>query len=434
MLLLLKFLHPYLMLANLAAWGMAQNLEGLGLFHYINDLPLQVGSDVIHPWNLNPTHGVNGLSGLITLLLLPVALLNIRAGFYLNRRMGLISLALWITPGVLSLMGYTFDLNSFGPDIFRFGKGFTGSTSSAAANLFISLVTGWSVIMLFSALWKKNTFKNAFDHLWYILGLIAALYYVTDSGLPSYKEDLSEAGERTTLIMQHFRNGEENLEERCKEAAVIKQIPDLCSLVREMKWSLQDSFTSKDILRARIDLPDWVTQVADDPDISKQIELFNVMTCSPHAFRGNCQVVPIEMTLDIEDYKTPKAFLSPAYARILLQLHKSMQKADARIQDIEQGHNTRYFVFILLAFVAGGKLANASRSMVGHDTVRPQSWLLSGTRFILHNALLLFRLFTAQLVLPLLRHLVRSAKRLLSRKIVRTAKSAAENEASSGQG
>lgn len=431
--LLLKFLHPYLMFSNLAAWGLAQNLEGLGLFHHINDLPLQVGSDVIYPWNLSPTHGVNGLAGLITLLLFPIALLNIPAGFYLNRCAGWISLALWILPGALSLMGYVLDLNSFGPDMFRFGSGFTGSTSSAAANLFISLVTGWSVIMLFSALWKKNTFKNAFDHIWYVLGLIAALYYVTDSGLPSYKEDLSEAAERTTLIMQHFRNGEQNLEELCKEPEVIHQIPDLCSLAPEMRWALQDSFASKNILRARIDLPDWVTRVADDRDISKQIEAFNTLACSPHTFRGNCQVVPIEMALDGEDYKTPKAFLPPAYAQRLLLLHKSMQKADARIQDIEQGHNTRYFVFIMLAFVAGGKLANASRSMVRHDTVRPKSWLFTCIRFIVHNTLLLIRLFTAQLVLPFLRCLVRSAKGLISRYRVRKAKSIAENEASSGR-
>ncbi|MFW8217387.1 hypothetical protein ACOIDV_30680, partial [Klebsiella pneumoniae] len=74
--------------------------------------------------------------------------------------------------------------------------------------------------MLFSALWKKNTFKNAYDHIWYILGLVAALYFVTDSGLPSYKKDLSEAGERTSLIMQHFRNGQQNLETMCENPDV----------------------------------------------------------------------------------------------------------------------------------------------------------------------------------------------------------------------
>lgn len=148
MLLLLKFLHPYLMFSNLAAWGLAQNLEGLGLFHSINDLPLQVGNDLIYPWKVSPTHGVNGLSGLMTILLLPIALLNIRARFYLNRCMGWISLFFWISPGTFSLMGYVPDFNSFGPDVFRFGSDFTDSVSFAAADLLISMVAGWSIIML----------------------------------------------------------------------------------------------------------------------------------------------------------------------------------------------------------------------------------------------------------------------------------------------
>jgi len=434
MLLLLKFLHPYLMFSNLAAWGLAQNLEGLGLFHSINDLPLQVGNDVIYPWNLSPTHGVNGLSGLMTILLLPIALLNIRAGFYLNRSMGWISLFFWISPGTFSLMGYVPDFNSFGPDVFRFGSDFTGSVSSAAANLLISMVAGWSIIMLVSALWKKNTFKNAYDHIWYVLGLIAALYYVTDSGLPSYKEDLSEAGERTTLIMQHYRNGEQNLGYLCKEPDVINQVPDLCNLASEMRWSLQDSFALKDILRARIDLPDWVTRVAYDRGIGKQIETFNALACSAHAFRGNCEVVPIEMALNGVDYKTPGAFLAPVYAQRLLRLHESMQKADSRIKDIEQGHNTRYFVFLMLAFVAGGKLANTSRSMVGHDTVRPRSWLLSGIRFIIHNTLLVIKFLIAELVLPLLQRMVQRVKWHTARIKTRTPKSAVEHDASSGKG
>ncbi|MBM7343704.1 hypothetical protein [Pantoea coffeiphila] len=75
----------------------------------------------------------------------------------------------------------------------------------------------------------------------------------------------------------------------------------------------------------------------------------------------------------MDDYKNPVAFLPPPYAQNLQLLQKSIQKADEHIQEIEQGHNTRYFVFLLLAFVAGGKLANASRSMVKHDTVRPPS-------------------------------------------------------------
>lgn len=111
-----------------------------------------------------------------------------------------------------------------------------------------------------------------------------------------------------------------------------------------------------------------------------------------------------------------------------------MQKADSRIKDIEQGHNTRYFVFLMLAFVAGGKLENTSRSMVRHGTVRPRSWLFSGIKFIVHNTLLVVKFLTAERVLPLLQRLVQQVKGYYTVRIkIRMPKSAAEHHASSGK-
>lgn len=429
MLLFLEFLHPYLLFSNLAAWGLAQNLEGLGLFHYINDLPVRTGNEVIYPWNISPAHGVNELSGVLTLMLIPISLLNIRAGYYLNIWAGRFSLCLWLIPGIMSLMGYVPDLHSFGPDKFQFGANFTGSTASAAANLVICLIAGWSVMMLFGALWKKNAFKNAYDHIWYVLGLIAALYFVVDSGLPSYKEDLSESGERTTSIMQLYRSGEQNLTALCKDPVIVNRAPDLCSLAPAMRWSFQDSLLSKDILRARINLPEWVSSVASDSSLKKQIDAFNSIACSSSQFRASCQTVPIEMSLDEEDFRRPVAFLPPPYAQALQQLHKSMEKADQRIQEIERGHNARYFVFLLLAFVAGGKLANASRSMVKHDNIRPPSWLFMIIRFFAVKALLMCRM----LVKGITRLLISIISLLVAQRKIRVGLRQKEDDTPSGQ-
>ncbi|TWD43888.1 hypothetical protein [Pantoea sp. SJZ147] len=403
MLLLMKFLHPYLLFCNLAAWGLAQNIEGLGLFSYINDFPMRVGNQVIYPLNFDPTHGVNVLCGALFFILIPVSLLNIRAGFYLNRRAGWISLCIWVIPGVISLLGYVPDFHNFGPDKFEYGAGFTGSWPSAAANLIIFLIAGWSTIMLFGALWTRDKFKNVYDHFWYVLGLIAALYFVVDSGLPSYKEDLSESSDRITSIMQFYRNGEQNLEALCKDPAVVNRTPDLCSLTSEMKWGFQDSLFSKEIIRARADLPDWVKSVASNPSLKKQIDTFNVIACSSGQIRGNCQVIPFEMSLGEDGYRNSVAFLPPPYAQALQRLHKSMQKADEHVQEIEKGHNARYFVFLLLAFTAGGKLANASRSMVKNDTVRPSSWLLIIIRFVIMKVLWTCRMLVMKIIRPLIK-------------------------------
>ncbi|ADD78103.1 Hypothetical Protein PANA_2936 [Pantoea ananatis LMG 20103] len=434
MLLIFKFTLPYFLFCNLAAWGLAQNLEGLKLFHYINDMPQQYGGDVITPWNISPLHGVKGLSDLLTIILIPIFLLNVRAAFYLNRIAGWFSLSLWCLPGFLSLLGFVPDFHSLGPDKFLYGTNFTGSTPSAAANLIICLVAGWSAIMLISAFWKKTSFKNFYDHIWYVLGLVAALYFVVDSGLPSYKDDLSEAGEKTTLILQRYRDNAQNLYSLCKETEVQNLAPDLCQLASSVRWSSQNQLDSKDMLRARIDLPDWVDRLASYPPMAVQIDALNKWACSPESVRGNCQTLPIEMVLGHEDFEVPMVFLPSPYAKELAGLHISMQTADEHIQEIERGHNGRYFVFLMLAFVAGGKLANASRSMAGHDTIRPRSWLFICFGFVFKNIILIIRLLMAHLVLPILRRLEVSGNGLIKRCRLRAANSAETSDTYSDEG
>ncbi|EPB4306251.1 TPA: hypothetical protein ACJHGT_003293 [Yersinia enterocolitica] len=188
------------------------------------------------------------------------------------------------------------------------------------------------------------------------------------------------------------------------------------------------------MLRAKIDLPDWVDRLASYPPMAVQIDALNKWACSPESIRGNCQTLPIEMVLGHEDFEVPMVFLPPPYAKELAGLHKLMQTADEHIQEIERGHNGRYFVFLMLAFVAGGKLANASRSMARHDTVRSRSWLCICFGFVLKNILLTIRKLMGHLVLPILQRLVVSGNGLIKRYRLRAANSAERSDTSSDEG
>lgn len=411
MFILIKFLLPYMMFCNLAAWGLAQNLEGMGLFKYLNAEQMQFGDEVHYLLTLSATRGVNGLSALLTLMLILISLLNIRASFYLNKRVGWASLGLWCLPGVLSLLDHAPDLRRFGPDVFRFGDNFPGSTYSAAASLIICVVAGWSAILLFSTLWKKNTFKNAYDHIWYVLGLTAALYFVADNGLPSYKRDLAEADERMTRTLQLFKSGEENLQILCAMPDATKLAPDVCRIASDMKWSIQNRLDMQDYLRVQIELPGWISALAGKPELARQISMLNKWACNDVTFSKICQTVPIETAIHAKDISAPIVFPSADYAARLQRLDKSMQKAHARIHEIEQGRNTRYFVFLILAFFVGGKLANASRSIVSHDVVRPPSWVFMACKSISHLLLFLLNVLSIKVLLPLLRRLCQGGRR-----------------------
>ncbi|NIY49246.1 hypothetical protein [Cedecea colo] len=388
---LIQFFTPYITLCFLASWGLAQNLEGLGMFKYVNTRPVQVDDFIFYPMVLNPTTGVAALAFVLTCILIVVFMLNIRASFYLNKWVGGTSLILWLLPGLLSMTGYLPDIQGMGPDVFRFNEGFPGSMESAAANLLICLVSGWSIIMLLGSLWQKNTFKNVYDHIWYTLGLIAALYFVVDAGLPSYKTDLAEADDRMVRTLQLFSTAEERLEILCAQPKVKALSPALCALAPELKWSIFNHLDLKGNLRARIEPPSWTIKLAQDPMLARQINALNNWACILGQQLAQCQKIPSDTALSIQGIDTPMAFPTPNYAQQINYLFASMEKTDLHIQDIERGHNLRYFVFLFLAFLAGGKLANASRTMVKIDSVRPPSWTLIFIKYASRKTIVWFK-------------------------------------------
>ncbi len=388
---LIQFFTPYITLCFLASWGLAQNLEGLGIFKYFNTRPMQVGDTIFYPMTLDPTIGVANLAIVLTCVLIVVFLLNIRACFYLNKWVGGTGLILWFLPGLLSMFGYMPDIHGMGPDVFRFNGGFPGSMEATAANLLIFLVSGWSLILLLSSFWKRNTFKNFYDHIWYTLGLIAALFFVVDAGLPSYKADLSDSDDRMVRTLQLFSTAEERLEILCALPKVVELSPSLCILAPELKWSVVNYLDLKGSLRAKIEPPNWTAKLASDPMLAHQIRELNNWACTQGQQLTQCQKIPINTALSIEDMDTPLAFPPPNYAEAIQHLYASMQKSAHRIHDIERGHNLRYFVFLILAFLAGGKLANASRAMVKEDSVRPPSWILAFIKYASKKTMRLFK-------------------------------------------
>lgn len=379
---LFKFFLPYLTLCHLASWGLAQNLEGLGLFTYLNSQPMKVGDEVFYPMNLDPTAGVASLAVLLTGILFVIFLLNIRASFYLNKWAGCISLISWALPGLLNMFGYMPDVRGIGPDVFRFGSGFPGSTESAAANLSMCLVGGWSAILLIGSCWNKNTFKNAYDHVWYTLGLIAALYFVVDAGLSSYRDDLTDVDGHAVRTLQLFATAQKRLEVLCAEPETTKLSPDLCALSPELKWSVSSYLDMRGNLRAKIDPPDWAVKLAGDPNLGRQVDALNDWACTQGQRPAQCQKIPDETALSLHDMDTALAFPPPRYANAIQRFHASMEKSDHRIEEIERGHNLRYFSFLAVAILAGGKLANASRAMVEDDSVGSPSWVLTAIRVV----------------------------------------------------
>jgi hypothetical protein len=377
--LLIRFLAPYGDICLLSAWGVAQNLEGLGIFKYLNDPVEKIGGNSVMALNLDPAVGVSVVSVIMTLALIAVFYLNVRASFAVAKKVGFISIAVWISPGLLSIVGYSIDESWLAPDVFRSGSGFPGGARSAAVNLGMVLVLGWSVAILIGSRWNKNKLKNVYDHFWYPLGLVAVLYFVIDSGLSFYKADADNEIKQQIGILNLYKISANNIDRACSGNEYIStRAGRLCEFQRGLLDQVSMQLHKKPEIRGKMEIPDWIKILSDGKDakLLMDIDMVNAWACD----RGNrsemCFQIPLDEVLDPKNPDKSYIFLPPVYAKFFQASSASLRKVEGRINDIEIGRNIRYFAFLAVGLLAGGKVANATRALLTKDVAKQKSWLI----------------------------------------------------------
>lgn len=374
---LFEFFTPYLKICHIAAWGIAQNLEGIGLFGYLNNYYV---SGVPYPvWNLSPTQGVTLVSLVYTALLLFLFLVNIRAAFYLGKGYGYAALSAWLIPGVLTIAGVSFDVATLGPDKFEYGQGFPGNLGSAVINLLLFMILGWSVITLIGAWFHREKFKHAYDHIWYPLALMAAVYFVVDAGFDSYQRDFKHSDEKITQYLNLYSTSAASAVAACeKSPSLFQQAEHLCTTLGGLQSEIKVDLEFSGELRARSQLSRWVTLLAGGKDeaLSREINIANMWACDQGHLRENCTRIPMDAALKTADLDTTYLFPPNDYAVAIEKHQLALVKADSKIREVQQSRNYRYFAFLGVAFLAGGKVSNSTRSLSRNGEEKPISWLL----------------------------------------------------------
>ncbi|WP_155122562.1 hypothetical protein [Burkholderia ubonensis] len=379
------FFIPYVQLSLISAWGIAQNFEGIGVFKYFNESVVQLGGRIFWLLNLSPLVGVTIISIIVSFALSVILVLNVRACFSVGGRAGVASIFIWTMPGLFSMIGWRIDAKWFAPDVFRFAVGFPGGVGSAAINLVISLIAGWSIAILFGRRFDRNNLKNVYDHLWYPLGLVAVLYFVVDSGLPFYKEDATDATQQEIAILKLYRDSVQSLERACAaNEYVLANAANLCHLKEEIGSQIAMEIDKKSEIRAKTDLPQWISTLGEgkNPELEREIAFINDWACARGNLRNACGRIPIEQAIDQKDIDKSYVFLPPYYAGALLKIDASFKKVDEHIRSIEMGHNIRYFAFLGVGLLAGGKVANATRAFLADDVAPQKSWIVYSLRGI----------------------------------------------------
>lgn len=193
-----QFLIPYVALLSRAAWSIQQNLEGAGLLSSDMTAPslavAMPGAALVTGWD--PGASVRVILGLLCLLCLLFAPFVMLAGYAVGRKVGVIATAVvLLLPGVAGVTGILRIAPA--PEAFDIGGvGVTGDIGGILSLVALLVAVGWTVAVLAADnLPIRNKGWEVYDHIWLVLGLIAAVVFIADSQMARHDADFRETGQ-----------------------------------------------------------------------------------------------------------------------------------------------------------------------------------------------------------------------------------------------
>lgn len=343
-------------------------------------------------------HSIFNVFLIVYVVFLPfVALLSILASFSLGRKLGAIAVVLWLLPGFLSINGINI-ISADVPDSFIVNDGsmYVGETRSTLYNVFVVFLLGWSITTLFVHFFKiKKGFKESYDHLWYTLGLAVAVIFVVDSNTSYYRVELAESEKNISKILSLTLNQLNYTHSIClkqKDKLISYGISkDFCDWAIKAKfdyfWLSEDkSFTRH--FKSKSDLDNLVPRNRLS-DISK----FNNYICKSDTESSHCNLLSFEFGRFSENSNWPKS----RYALAIAPLNKALSiyweessKKNKKLKEVENAPNSKWFFYMILGFIAGGKVANSSRNLAGDPKPIFRYWI----KYLYTNLYKIFQYFT----------------------------------------
>ena len=366
---LFEFSLPYYSLVLTGSYALMQNFQAMGW--------ASIWQGPIINLRFVPT-----VAGLYLLLLPVIYLLNVLAARVLSARLAIVIALVWLVPGVLSLSGL-YVITAVIPDTYVIGSGGAdqlGSVHGALVNSVFLLLFGWSVSTLFLHMIRagKNS-KSAFDHLWYMLGLTAVVFYVSDGSLKSMA-DQAAAQERD------LSNGFSILESqfsktsvRCRDVSFSISNPILCAWVTEARTYLDQRAQDNWVGRKYNDAPSSSMlfqllrpQGVDNQQVIGALRAYNQYYCGGSNKDPDCQSIPLQMNqhpdlLKGEVGTYDQYLLSVEGVLPYVQYHWNAEvKVREKYENQKALINERWaYLALLFPLFIGIKVAHSSRELFG---------------------------------------------------------------------
>lgn len=388
------FFHPYIVPLIGAAYSIQQTLEGLGLSSSNFIVKDELGNVVDSYWS--PAEAIYApLGGLLFLSIVSV-LLALCAAYVLARWRGVAVILLFIIlPGILNVLGFWPEI-SYMPDSYVIGgEGVLGDVNGYLPILLIALLIGWSLIVVFyTTLGIKEKFRSIYDHAWYFFAIFAGIFFVMDSSVNLKKMNLQEERNISIQASAYLSGQLKDYYEYCKKTR-IEHITS-CVWASDVQQLLNDYTYYGDELHVMFgpkeskDIYAPFSKEIDPEDIliiRKEIQAYNDFMC-PVTKLGDtvsqqsksstsCRTVPAQFcrvfpdeSKDVVDKYIISRTVALGSECIIPMLVKSRELQESLINKVtlaERNTHLRWMFYILVAFLAGGKIANSTTKLFDVD-------------------------------------------------------------------
>lgn len=385
-----SFFYPYVKFLHGAAYNLHQILEGLGVvsstFTGRNDAGQITGTY----WS--PDEAMMATLGYLMMLSLLLIPLLAAAAYTVGKKRGvLIFFALLLLPGALNCQGL-FPVINYLPIRYTInGVGKLGSEVGLIPLLMLCTITGWAVmVLIYDNLNLTERFRQIYDHFWFPLALVAAVFFVADNGA---NEDATLLKEATASIQD-------------ASAFLLSQIrryDDYCSAngldrLKSCQWSSNSQWTFTHIKEGEasyfIDFaPDdskgfyaATRRTISDEDviaIRKEINDYNLRLCPVKHFSNGmsrssplsstCEYVPRGYCLANPDgppglvdkniSSHTVALASECIVPWLAGAKPSLKQLSALVSQHDKAKNHRWLYFLAVAVAVGAKVALATTKL-----------------------------------------------------------------------
>jgi hypothetical protein len=394
-----SFFFPYIAFLNGAAYSIQQVLEGIGLassnFLERNEEGLIVGSY----WS--PAEAVMPILGLLLLYSIVLFCALLAAGFVIARWRGVtVAIVALAVPGLLNVAGLWPQINYLPDSFYIGGGGSLGSPVGMIPLLILSLLTGWCIIIIvYDTLNLNDKFRGYYDHLWYATALLAGVFFVADSVGTRHASKLVEENQISRAASLYLLNQVQSYDRFCNTQG-LAEMPS-CTWASDVQQTLNEyaaygkgifhqlgpaesaeiyagirrSVPEKEIIQIRNEIERYNRTVCPVEELGNGVRQHarpsGVCQRTPSVF---CRAFPDgpEGLIDRYVIVRPVALASECIIPTLVASKAKQGDLTVAIASKQKERYQQWWLFIVLAAIVGGKVANSTTKVANMDKRDPR--------------------------------------------------------------